>query len=164
MPLLMLLIFAGVPLIEVYLFIELGGLLGALWTVALCILTAVIGVSTVRIQGRAALERARQSMMRGRFPAAEAFHGVCLAIAGILLLTPGFFTDALGFLLLVPVTRMLLVAFLGRHVHVYDARGDTGTHGPVIDGEWEVVDNPDPPPVNPRHLDKPKDGWRAPDP
>ncbi|MDH3229340.1 MAG: FxsA family protein [Alphaproteobacteria bacterium] len=105
MPLLLLLIFVGVPILEIAVFIQAGGLIGLWPTLAAVVVTAVIGVALLRAQGLAALDRARRQLDRGQIPIAEVFTGVCLLIAGALLLTPGFITDAVGFLLLIPPVR-----------------------------------------------------------
>lgn len=102
-------LFIAIPLTELYLIIKVGGLIGALWTVILVVATAVIGVSLLRIQGFSTLQRAQQNMAHGQLPAMEMLEGIFLAIAGVLLLTPGFLTDAIGLLLLLPVTRQAII-------------------------------------------------------
>ena len=140
MPLLLLAVFICIPLAEVWLFIEIGGVVGTLWTVALCVMTAIAGASLVRLQGRSTLVRARESVRVGRMPLDEMFGGVCILVAGVLLLVPGFFTDVVGFLLLMPPVRGVLRQYLARRIHVQTmhARAD----GRVVDGEWESVDEP----------------------
>ncbi len=103
------LIFLIVPIVEVYLLIQVGQVIGALWTVFLVVLTAVIGIRLLRIQGLSTLMRAQQKMQAGQAPASEMLEGVGLVLAGAFLLTPGFFTDAVGFLLLFPPSRIWLV-------------------------------------------------------
>ncbi|MGD8583702.1 MAG: FxsA family protein, partial [Gammaproteobacteria bacterium] len=98
-------LFIVVPLVELYLIIKVGSMIGALWTVLLVLLTAVIGVSLLRIQGFSTLNRARQNMEMGVMPAMEMMEGLALAVGGALLITPGFITDTLGFLCLIPATR-----------------------------------------------------------
>ena len=142
MPFVILAVFLGVPLVEVWLFIELGSVVGSLWTVALCVATAVAGASLVRVQGRSTLLRARESLRSGRVPLDEMFGGVCILLAGVLLLVPGFFTDAVGFLLLLPPVRGALRQFLARRIHVAAAHARADPN--VVDGEWEPVDDPDP--------------------
>lgn len=150
MPFLLALAFIAVPLVEVYLFIKVGGLIGALPTVLACIATAVAGAALVRHQGMAVMASARGAMQAGRLPAVEAFDGACLVLAGLLLMTPGFFTDALGFLLLVPPLRRLLRTWLARHVEVSGFEVRRGPHDTVVEGEWEVVDEPSRRPRDPR--------------
>jgi len=142
MPVLILFIlFLGIPLIEVYLFIVVGGLIGAGWTIALCLATAAVGAWLVRLQGMATVQRARQALSENRFPADAALDGICLVVAGFFLITPGFFTDTLGFLLLVPPVRHALQRWALRHVEVIHTGGRHARDG-TIDGEYEVVDEP----------------------
>lgn len=109
---LLFILFLTVPLIEIYLLIKVGSVLGALPTVALVILTAVIGAALLRMQGFVTMQRVRQSMARGEIPALEMLEGVVLLICGALLLTPGFFTDTIGFLGLIPPLRRGLILWL----------------------------------------------------
>ena len=102
-------IFIVVPLLEIFAFIKVGSAIGALPTLALIVLTAVVGALLVRWQGLNVAMDARQSMARDELPVAAVVHGVLLLFAGLLLLTPGFVTDTAGFLLLVPGLRSLLV-------------------------------------------------------
>lgn len=109
MPIPIPLLFIAIPLVELYFIIVIGEMIGALWTVALVILTAVIGVNLLRIQGMSTLSRAQQNMAQGQIPAMEMLEGVALAVAGVLLITPGFLTDSLGFLCLFPPTRQAMI-------------------------------------------------------
>ena len=104
-------LFIAIPLLELYLIIEVGSVIGALWTVLLVVLTAVIGVSLLRIQGFNTLNRARQNMETGTLPAMEMMEGMVLAVGGALLITPGFLTDTLGFLCLIPATRRAMIRY-----------------------------------------------------
>ncbi len=103
-------IFLIVPVVEIYLLIEVGQVIGALWTAFLVVLTAVIGVRLLKIQGISTLMRAQSKMQTGQMPAQEMFEGIGLVLAGAFLLTPGFFTDTVGFILLFPPTRVWLVS------------------------------------------------------
>lgn len=107
-PLLFLLFFL-VPILEIYILIQVGSEVGALITILLVVLTALLGAWLLRLQGLSTLARMRRSLAQGELPATSLLEGVMLLVAGALLLTPGFFTDALGFLLLVPVLRRNLV-------------------------------------------------------
>jgi UPF0716 protein FxsA len=98
-------LFFIVPLVEVYILIQVGSVIGAGWTILLVVLTAVIGVNLLRQQGVSTLMRANQVMSQGQIPAMEMMEGIVLAVGGALLITPGFFTDLLGFLCLIPQTR-----------------------------------------------------------
>ncbi len=129
--------FLVVPIIEIYLLIQVGQVIGAGWTIFLVVATAVIGVALLRIQGLSTLRRAQEKLNHNELPARELLEGLGLLVAGALLLTPGFFTDALGFLLLFPPTRMLLVsAVASRMVVVSSVHTDQSRpRGPdVIDG------------------------------
>jgi UPF0716 protein FxsA len=118
------LLFILVPLVELYFIIVVGDMIGALWTVLLVLMTAVIGVNLLRLQGMSTLGRAQRNMAQGQVPAMEMMEGVALAIAGILLITPGFITDSIGFLLLLPVTRRMIIHSLMKQATVY-----TSMHG-----------------------------------
>ena len=95
----------AVPLVEIYLLISVGRVIGAGTTIAVVILTAVVGAWLLRIQGLSTLMRIQQSTAAGKLPAQELIEGLILLITGALLLTPGFFTDGIGFALLVPPIR-----------------------------------------------------------
>lgn len=118
------LLFILVPLVELYFIIVVGDMIGALWTVLLVLMTAVIGVNLLRLQGMSTLGRAQHNMAQGQLPAMEMMEGVALAVAGILLITPGFITDSIGFLLLLPVTRRAIIRSLMKQATVY-----TSMHG-----------------------------------
>ena len=126
----LLLIFLVVPLVEIYVLIEVGGIIGALPTVLACVGTAVLGGGLLRYQGFQTLRRAQRNMDRGQIPAMEMFEGVALAMGGALLLTPGFVTDVAGFLYLIPWTRRALIAAALRRMQVrYTSSGPAGGPG-----------------------------------
>ncbi len=102
-------VFLIVPLIEVWLLVTVGSLIGAGWTIFLVVSTAVLGAALVRAQGLSTLARSQALLQQGELPAVEVLEGVALLIAGALLLTPGFFTDTVGFLLLVPPLRRRII-------------------------------------------------------
>ncbi len=106
------LVFLLVPILEIYLLIQVGSVIGALWTVTLVVLTAFVGAYLLRLQGFATLQRARESLARGELPAGSLLEGAILLVSGALLLTPGFFTDAVGFICLVPAARQRVAAWL----------------------------------------------------
>jgi len=160
MALFLLAAFITVPVIEIALFIEIGGRIGVWSTIALVVLTAIIGTWLLRTQGLETLRRAQESAERNIFPVAELFDGICLLVAGVLLLTPGFLTDALGFLLMVPPLRRIVRDWLwraasrgaggrvwvnGEEVTPAGAGGRDGT----IEGEYREID-PDDTPKLPR--------------
>jgi UPF0716 protein FxsA len=113
-------VFLVVPVVEIWLLITVGSAIGAGLTILLVVLTAVIGAALVRAQGIATLTRAQAMINHGELPAIELLEGVALLLAGALLLTPGFFTDAVGFALLLPrlrrdlITAVLRRSFIGR--------------------------------------------------
>lgn len=128
---LVLLIFILVPVTEIWLLITVGGEIGAFPTIGLIILTAVVGVMMIRLQGLSTLMRAHQRLHMGEMPAREMIEGLLLALAGVLLLVPGFATDAVGFVCLVPpVRRWLADRWLtrqrGMQVHARSYRADSG--------------------------------------
>lgn len=99
------LLFIIIPLVEIYFLIEVGSLIGAFSTIFLVVFTAVLGAWLLRWQGFSTLRRIQQTTAQGGIPAVELMEGAVLIVAGALLLTPGFFTDAIGFLCLVPSIR-----------------------------------------------------------
>ena len=116
-----LLLLALTLLFEIYLFIHVGGAIGAVPTLFIAVLTAVIGIAMLRVQGIGTLSRYRGAIARGESPAFELLEGFVLLIGGALLLTPGFLTDGIGFLCLLPMTR----AFIVRHI-IHRVTGKVG--------------------------------------
>lgn len=114
MPLLLLLLFIVLPLVEIYVLVLVGRQIGALPTVALVVGTALLGIALLKRQGYQALGRARAKMVQGVMPAKEMVSGIFLAVGGVLLLIPGFVTDLLGLACLVPGVRHLLLLWLLR--------------------------------------------------
>ena len=108
----LLLLFFLVPLIEIYLLIEVGGVIGVGWTIFCVVFTAVLGAFLVRAQGFSTVNRIRAQMSQGQLPAMEMFEGLFLLVAGALLLTPGFFTDAIGFICLTPPLRRSIIKYI----------------------------------------------------
>ena len=142
MPILLLLAIIAVPLVEIAVFIQVGEAIGLMATLVAVVLGTMVGVAVVKQQGLAVLTRAQQQMDAGIVPDRELFDGVCLVIAGFLILLPGFVTDTLGVLLLLPPIRDLLRSGTGRFVKVRrdgtPRRPSPG--GGVIEGEFEEVD------------------------
>lgn len=120
---LFLLLFVGAPLVELYFLIQVGSVIGALPTIALSILTAVLGGALVRMQGLAVIMRVRESLDRGEAPALALIDGAVLLMCGFLLLLPGFVTDIAGFLLLIPPLRHALIR---RYVQLMPLERDVG--------------------------------------
>ena len=106
---LLLVLFLVVPIAEIWVLIEVGSVVGAVATIGLVVLTAVVGAALMRAQGLATLFRARAAMAKGEVPALELLEGAVILIAGALLLTPGFITDAAGFACLIPPFRRRLI-------------------------------------------------------
>ncbi|MBR9729575.1 FxsA family protein [Shewanella intestini] len=108
----LILLFVVIPVIELNVLIEVGHALGTLPTISLVFLTAIVGVSLVRSQGLSTLVSAQQKMTQGEAPGQEIAEAMMLAMAGVLLLIPGFVTDFIGLLLLTPITRAPIAAFV----------------------------------------------------
>ncbi|KOO16140.1 FxsA family protein [Vibrio ouci] len=124
----LLLLFIFVPIIEIGLFIQVGGFLGLWPTIALVLITAFVGASLVRSQGLQTLMSVQNRLQQGELPAQQIFEGVMLAVAGVLLLTPGFMTDALGMLVLLPAPRAMIAKYLMSKM-VVKSMGSNGFHG-----------------------------------
>ena len=102
------LIFVGLPVIEIFLMIKIGGKIGAINTIGLILLTAVVGIFFARIQGIRTLRSGITNIYQNKIPIFELISGASIAFAALLLIVPGFLTDLIGFLLLIPFTRNLL--------------------------------------------------------
>jgi UPF0716 protein FxsA len=103
-----------IPALEIALFVLSGKLIGVWSTVALIILTGMIGVHLVKQQGLAVVEEAKRELSYGRLPSGAILDGICVLIGAILLITPGFFTDIVGVFLLLPVTRSIIKPYIAR--------------------------------------------------
>ncbi|MDQ2078294.1 FxsA family protein [Marinimicrobium sp. ABcell2] len=140
----LLVLFLVIPLLEIWLLIHVGGYVGAAPTVALVVLTAVVGVTVIRLQGLSALTRANARMRAGEVPAQEMGEGLILALAGVLLLTPGFATDAVGFACLIPPLRRRLLApwlrKLGRSQQ-WPPHSGPSESGRTLEGEYRRDDD-----------------------
>ena len=125
-----------------WLLIQVGGVIGAVPTIAAVLMTAVIGLALLRRQGLSTLLRVNQRMASGELPAEEMLEGIILAVSGALLLTPGFFTDAIGFVGLTPLLRQWLVRRLVGRVNVFQGGVVGGasfrqeTKGNTLEGEY----------------------------
>jgi UPF0716 protein FxsA len=157
--------FLVVPLIEIGLFIAVGSRIGIFPTLALCVLTALIGSVLVRHQGLRTMARLQDELNAGRMPTMELAEGAAILAGGLLLITPGFFTDTLGFILLVPGSRRWVIrklaAHLGGRVHVLHPWPDMApTHHHediIIEGEAEDITEEGDLGGGPRNPDSP---WR----
>jgi UPF0716 protein FxsA len=137
-------LFLVVPLLEIYFLIKVGDVIGAGWTIFAVVSTAVIGAGLLRIQGTSTLLRAQSNLSKGTLPAMEMMEGFALALSGVLLLTPGFFTDAFGFLLLIPPVRRWLISRKLLNARFTQTHFSSTTHSETTIIEGEVVDNEKP--------------------
>ncbi|MTH78237.1 FxsA family protein [Paracoccus aestuariivivens] len=181
----LLLPFVILPIVEIALFIQVGGAIGVFATIGLVILSAVLGVAVMRRQGAMAMLDVQRSVQEFRDPSAPLAHGALIMLAGVLMVLPGLFTSSVGVLLLIPAVRGLVMRWMGRRVRVVGAgykprsadsdyvsdypsgfgRGRNARDG-VIDGEYSVQDDP-PAPVREGLTDerpdmgpgKNKSGW-----
>jgi UPF0716 protein FxsA len=158
----------GVPLLEIALFIKVGGWIGLGPTLALIVLTAVLGIVILRWQGVGVMLRAQRQLAAGSLPVVEVFEGLCLVIAGVLLLIPGFFTDAVGALLLLPPVRRALYRQVRQRIeaHVVDVSGTArrAPAGPTIETEYEEIFDQDRPMLDTddredQDLPRPRGQW-----
>lgn len=140
-------IFLTIPLIEIALFIQVGGLIGVWPTIALTVLAIVAGTALVRRQGMSALARLQALAEAGEDPSAEILGGALILLAGLLLLTPGFFTDAVGLLLLIPPVRTALIrrfaSRIGRNSFTFrsGSRRSHTVRRETIEVDYEVLDD-----------------------
>ena len=112
----LLLAFTIIPIIEIYLLIEIGSIFGVLTAITLVILTGFLGAFMARMQGLQTLFRIQESLREGKMPSGELLDALLIVIAGLVLLTPGFLTDSAGFLLLIPTTRNSIISWLQRQI------------------------------------------------
>ena len=129
------LLFIGLPALEIFLLIKIGGQVGALNTVALIFLTAIIGIYFAKLQGIQTLKSGMVNLYQNKIPVYEMMSGASIAIAALLLITPGFFTDSIGFLLLIPFTRRIFFKLAFKNKPMTDIKKENDT----IDGE--VINN-----------------------
>ena len=159
MPILILLAFLCIPIAEIAVFIKAGQVIGLGWTLAVVVLTAVAGTALLRRQGLRVLAQTQEKLNRGELPVGELFDGICLLVAGALLLTPGFITDFIGLALFIPPVRLLLGTVIlkrlmkSRNTRVWVngeevATGPRGPRtdprgGPIIDADYTDVTEPE---------------------
>lgn len=158
----LLLPFVILPILEIALFIQVGGLIGVLPTILLVVLSAVAGLAVMRRQGMLAMLDMQRAVQEFRDPTAPMAHGALIMVAGVLMVLPGLFTSALGALLLIPAVRGLVMRWMGKRVRVSGSGFSYGTREAdyagdfpsgfgrgrgarpdgVIDGEYTVQDDP----------------------
>lgn len=149
------LLFAIMPIIEIALLVKVGGIIGGWNTIGIVLLTAFIGAYFVRREGVSTLQTAQLKMQRGEMPGKELVDGLMLAVAGVLMVTPGFITDIFGILLVVPGTRHIIAAFVTKHMKMRavttasfhqqgfgqhnpfeGGQGPQGSQGDVFEGQY----------------------------
>jgi len=150
LPLLFLAIIIGIPFLEISVFVEVGGKIGALNTAILTILTAIAGMALLRHQGLSVLMQAQNNLNAGKSPIREILSGIMLALAGLFLLIPGFVTDGIGFLLFLPPLRNFLAGRLAQNSRFMNGRDSYSVHPgarpqdtTIIEGEFSVIEDMD---------------------
>ena len=139
--LLLLIIFIVIPVIEISLFIEIGSFVGSFNTILLIFTTALIGVYFVRQQGISTYSKLYNQLQNQEAPIQTMFEGLVILISGILLITPGFFTDALGFLGLIPLTRVIFIKIVANSVlSRYGMKNQSSDDG-SIEGDFEEIND-----------------------
>lgn len=140
--LVLLLMFIFVPLVELYTLIAVGSRIGALSTILLCLLTAGAGAFMIRYQGLATIQKMQATMASGQLPATEMLHGAILLVCGILMLTPGFITDCIGFLLLIPPARDVMIGLWIARFDVVESGSSFESHNvTIIEGDFEEIED-----------------------
>ena len=143
------LLFIVIPIVEIVLFIKIGSLLGLWLTILVVVLTAIVGTNLVRSQGLIAIKQVQSSFLQGQDIARSLINGTLILIAGVLLLTPGFFTDFIGITFLIPMTRNLWISYGIKHFpgFVFINSNNNSKNNPhfkekndVIDGDYTDLD------------------------
>tara|TARA_B100000963_G_C22463488_1_gene596786 strand:+ start:33 stop:449 length:417 start_codon:yes stop_codon:yes gene_type:complete len=132
-------IFIGIPALEIFLLIKIGGQLGALNTVALIFLTAIIGIYFAKHQGIQTLRSGMVNLYQNKMPIYEIMSGASIAIAALLLIIPGFFTDTIGFLLLIPFTRKIFFSVFFKSKTRSKIKNDETIDGEIIDHKEDDI-------------------------
>ncbi len=127
-----------IPVLEIYLFIKIGSQIGAFNTILLIFITAIIGVYYAKYEGLNTIRSGFMQLVKNKVPAYEIISGAAIAFASILLIIPGFATDVLGFLLIFPITRKLLLGNLSKKIKKDEIKKNN-----IIEGEFEDIDNND---------------------
>ncbi len=129
-----------VPIIEIYLFIQIGSQIGAFNTISLIFITAILGIFYARYEGLNTLKSGISQLVKNQVPAYELISGAAIAFAALLLIIPGFATDIIGFLLIIPLTRKLI---LGKISNKVKKKTETKKEKPFIEGEYEDIKDED---------------------
>ena len=132
-------LFILIPIIEISLFIEIGSIIGSFYTIILIFITAIVGVFFVRQQGISTFQKLTLQLQNLETPVQTMFEGLVILISGILLITPGFFTDALGFLGLIPFTRIIFIKLVASYIlSRYGKQSNQNKN--TIEGEFIDID------------------------
>ena len=129
-----------VPIIEIYLFIKIGSQIGAFNTISLIFITAILGIFYARYEGLNTLKSGISQLVKNQVPAYELISGAAIAFAALLLIIPGFATDIIGFLLIIPLTRKLILRKISNKVK---KKTETKKEKPFIEGEYEDIKDED---------------------
>lgn len=143
-----LIIFILIPFIEIAVFMQVGDAIGIGTTLLLALFTAILGGFIIKYQGIFTIQAVRSSLEQGKTPVSEIFDGFCLVAAGAFLITPGFVTDTIGFLLLIPIVRAAFRKFLSSKMNVHSMHHPDPSHhsnpnGNIIEGDYERVEDED---------------------
>ncbi len=133
-------LFFSIPIIEIYVLISIGQHIGTLNTIALIMLTAILGAILVRSEGISTIIRIRKAFLGGESPAVELIEGALLILSAVLLLTPGFVTDGLGFLCLLPPTRKIVAKIISARIAILNIETPRSSRGNTIDTEFKIED------------------------
>ncbi len=133
----LLLLLIGIPIVEIYLFIKIGAKIGAFNTILLILTTAILGVSYAKYEGLNTLKSATQNLIKNSLPIYEIISGATLGLAAILLILPGFATDSLGIVLIIPFTRKIIIRFFQRKVKKKNNLNNKN----FIEGEYEDIED-----------------------
>lgn len=144
-PKFLLLFFLVIPFLEIFLLLQVGGIIGVLPTILLVVFTAVLGAHLLRQQGFSTWQRVQNNLAQGIMPANELIEGVFILIGGVLLLTPGFVTDAMGFALLMPAIRQKIAHYVAEHHPLmtmggFQPPGTRPREKDVLEGEYRKED------------------------
>ena len=135
-----LILILGIPLVEIYLFIKVGSQIGALNTILLILITAVVGIWYARYEGFNTLRSGMSQLIKNEIPLYEIISGAAIAFAALLLILPGFATDIIGILLVFPVTRKII---LSRYSKKYSNKNKNNNNKNYIEGEYEDIEDND---------------------
>ena len=127
----LLILIIGIPLVEIYLMIKIGGVIGAFNTIFLIFFTAITGIYFAKLEGLNAIRSGLGQLVKNEIPIYEIISGAALAFAALLLIIPGFLTDVIGFLLIIPITRKIFIKIISSKLN------QKGTNKDFIEGEYE---------------------------